>query len=143
MVRALIMMVEDITDRLRMSRQLQRARKLEAMSTLAGGIAHEINQPLSALHLYAGGLQMLLEKQGELSSEVTQERLGLIIHEADKIRSIIAHMRSLVMQEGKVPLGGAGAAACSAGGSKASSRAAKASKPLRRARSAAVRLDSL
>jgi signal transduction histidine kinase len=103
-VRALIMMLEDITTRLKVNQQLQRARKLEAMSTLAGGIAHEINQPLSALHLYASGLQMLLEKQAELPLEVTQERLGLIMREAEKIRSIIAHMRALVTREGKVPL---------------------------------------
>lgn len=103
-VRALIMMLEDITNRLRVNQQLQRARKLEAMSTLAGGIAHEINQPLSALHLYASGLQMLLEKKTELPVETTQERLNLIMHEADKIRGIITHMRALVMQEGKVPL---------------------------------------
>jgi signal transduction histidine kinase len=102
-VRALIMMLEDVTNRLRVNQQLQRVRKLEAMSTLAGGIAHEINQPLSALHLYASGLQMLLEKQGALTPETTQERLGLIMREADKIRSIITHMRSLIMQEGKVP----------------------------------------
>jgi signal transduction histidine kinase len=103
-VRALIMMLEDITNRLRVNQQLQRARKLEAMSTLAGGIAHEINQPLSALHLYASGLQMLLEKPGALPLETTQERLSLIMQEADKIRGIISHMRALVMQEGRVPL---------------------------------------
>ncbi|MDL2315749.1 PAS domain-containing protein [Desulfovibrio sp. OttesenSCG-928-A18] len=105
-VRALIMMLEDITTRLKVNKQLQRARKIEAMSTLTGGIAHEINQPLSALHLYASGLQMLLEKQEPLPPETTQERLGLIMREADKIRSIISHMRALVMQEGKVPLNG-------------------------------------
>ena len=104
-VRALIMMLEDITNRLRVNQQLQRARKLEAMGTLAGGIAHEINQPLSALHLYASGLQMLMEKQGSLTPEITQERLTLIMREADKIRSIISHMRTLVMQEGAVPIG--------------------------------------
>lgn len=83
-VRALIVMLEDITARLRMSQQLQRARKLEAASALAGGIAHEINQPLSALHLYASGLQMLMEKQGKLPPETTQERLSLIMAEAWK-----------------------------------------------------------
>lgn len=103
-VKALIVMLEDITARLRMTQQLQRARKLEAMNSLAGGIAHEINQPLSALHLYASGLQMLLEKQGALPPETTQERLTLIMSEADKIRSIINHMRALVMQEGSVPI---------------------------------------
>ena len=103
-VRALILMLEDITNRLRVNQQLQRARKLEAMSTLAGGIAHEINQPLSALHLYASGLQMLLEKQNELPRATTEERLSLIMREADKIRGIISHMRALVMQEGRVPM---------------------------------------
>ena len=104
-LRATILMLEDITNRLRVNQQLQQARKLEAMNTLAGGIAHEINQPLSALHLYASGLQMLLEKPGELPQEITQERLALIMREADKIRGIIAHMRSLVTREGRVELG--------------------------------------
>jgi len=103
-LRAMVLMLEDITNQLRVNQQLQQARKLEAMNTLAGGIAHEINQPLSALHLYASGLQMLLEKSGELPQETTQERLGLIMREADKIRSIISHMRSLVTREGRVEL---------------------------------------
>ncbi|MDL2291034.1 histidine kinase [Desulfovibrio sp. OttesenSCG-928-F20] len=105
-VRAVILMLEDITNRLRVTQQLQRARKLEAMGTLAGGIAHEINQPLSALHLYAGGLQMLLEKESALPQETTRERLTLIMDEADKIRSIISHMRTLVLQEDPAPLEG-------------------------------------
>lgn len=105
-VRAVILMLEDITNRLRVTQQLQRARKLEAMNTLAGGIAHEINQPLSALHLYAGGLQMLLEKEERLPQETTSQRLSLIMAEADKIRSIISHMRALAMQEEPAPLAG-------------------------------------
>ncbi|MDR2077001.1 MAG: histidine kinase [Desulfovibrio sp.] len=103
-VRALIMMLEDITQRLRVTQQLQRARKLEAMGTLAGGIAHEINQPLSALHLYASGLQMLLDRPGDVSPETTRERLSLIMREAERIRGIITHMRALVMREGTPPL---------------------------------------
>ncbi|MDL2267643.1 histidine kinase [Desulfovibrio sp. OttesenSCG-928-G15] len=103
-VRAIILMLEDITKRIQVNRQLQRARKMEALNTLAGGIAHEINQPLSALHLYTGGLQMLLEKSGSLPQETTLERLGLIMKEADKIRGIITHMRALVMKEGSVSL---------------------------------------
>ncbi|MDR1685016.1 MAG: hypothetical protein LBR82_00995 [Desulfovibrio sp.] len=103
-VKALIMMLEDITGRLQVNMQLQRARKLEAMNTLAGGIAHEINQPLSALHLYAGGLQMLLEKDANLAPSILRERLGLIMREADKIRSIIANMRAMVKLESPLPL---------------------------------------
>ncbi len=98
-VRAVIILLEDITVRRQMMRRLQRAQQVEAMATLAGGIAHEINQPLSALHLYAGGLQMLLEKQENLPANVTRERLGLIMNQADRIREIISSMRSLAMQE--------------------------------------------
>jgi C4-dicarboxylate-specific signal transduction histidine kinase len=104
-VQALIMMLEDITNRLRVTQQFQRAKKLEALGTLAGGIAHEINQPLSALHLYTSGLQMLLDRPEDVSPETTRERLSLIMREAERIRGIITHMRALVMQEGAPPLG--------------------------------------
>jgi signal transduction histidine kinase len=104
-VRALIVMLEDITTRLRVSQQLQRARQLEAMSALAGGIAHEINQPLSALHLYASGLQILLEGQADLPLATTLERLTLIMNEAEKIRNIINHMRALILQDTHVSIG--------------------------------------
>ncbi|MDR2160802.1 MAG: PAS domain-containing protein [Desulfovibrio sp.] len=103
-VRALIMMLEDITRRRHITQQIQRARKLEAMGTLAGGIAHEINQPLSALHLYASGLQMLLDRREEVPPDVARERLSLIMREAERIRGIITHMRALVMQEGNPSL---------------------------------------
>ena len=102
--RALVMMLEDITKRLALNRQLQRVRNLEAMGTLAGGIAHEINQPLSALSLYASGMQMMLEKSGEVDSEIISERFDLILKESEKIRGIISTMRSLVAKGGEVEL---------------------------------------
>ena len=97
-VRAIVIMLEDITDRLNLASRLQQVQRLEALGSLAGGIAHEINQPLSALHLYASGMQMLLE-QGTASPEQVLERLTLILSQADRIRQIISHMRALVMQE--------------------------------------------
>jgi signal transduction histidine kinase len=114
-VQAVIMMLEDITQRLRVTQQLQRSRKLEALGTLAGGIAHEINQPLSALHLYASGLQMLLDRPEDVSPATTRERLALIMREAERIRGIITHMRTLVMQEGKTPLESVSLALATAG----------------------------
>ena len=97
-VRAMVMMLEDITKRISLNRQLQRARNIEAVSAMAGGIAHEINQPLSALNLYASGLQMLLEKIGEVDVQTVSDRLSLIMKESEKISSIIANMRALVMK---------------------------------------------
>lgn len=99
-VRALVIMLEDITDRLTMAERLQQIQRLKSLGSLAAGIAHEINQPLSALHLYASGMQMLLEQGAQTSPERIMERLSLILAQADKIRQIISHMRALVLQEG-------------------------------------------
>lgn len=96
--RAMALMLEDITKRLAVDRRLERMRELETIGTLAGGIAHEINQPLSALNLYTSGLQLLLEKPESLEKELINQRLGLIMHESEKIRAIIANMRTLVMK---------------------------------------------
>ena len=102
--RGTLMMLEDITERHSLTSQMQQLRRVEAMGSLAGGIAHEINQPLSALHLYAGGLQMLLEQGEDVSGERILDRLELILKQAGKIREIIDHMRALVMQEESAPL---------------------------------------
>jgi len=69
------------------------------MSALASGVAHEINQPLNALHLYASGLELLLEKKQPLDTEILLARLKLILGEADSIRGIVDQMRALVRQE--------------------------------------------
>ncbi len=103
-VRAVIMMLEDITERHNLALRSQHLRRLEAMGSLAGGIAHEINQPLSALHLYTSGLQLLMEQQADLPQTRIMERLSLILSQAGKIRDIISHMRALVMQE-EIPVG--------------------------------------
>ena len=97
-VEAIIILAEDITEKLMVEKKLARSQKLEALGTLAGGIAHEINQPLNALRLYASGLEMLLEDKHEFSTETLYTRLQWILKEADKIRDIITHMRTLVHQ---------------------------------------------
>ncbi|GFM37833.1 PAS domain-containing sensor histidine kinase [Desulfovibrio psychrotolerans] len=106
-VPSVIVLLEDITERKRVAERLNRVRQLEAMGTLAAGIAHEINQPLSALRLYASGLEMLMEQQRTIAPETLLSRLGWILREADNIHEIIAHMRSLVMQQDAPPTGSA------------------------------------
>lgn len=111
-VTAAIALVEDATERLQVQAQLARAQRLEALGAMAGGIAHEINQPLNALQLYVSGLEMLIEKKPELDRDIALTRLAWILSEANKIRDIITHMRTLVHQGraaeiGPTDLGGA------------------------------------
>lgn len=103
-LRAVVVMLEDITDSRNMALRLQQMQRLEALGSLAGGIAHEINQPLSALHLYASGLLMMLESGTDTPTARLMERLSLILSQADKIRQVVNHMRALVMQEENPPL---------------------------------------
>lgn len=98
-VRSAVFMVEDVTEKLEVQARLQRAQKLEALGTLAGGIAHEINQPLNALELYASGLEMLLEKDRMPDRDTLLARLRWILRETGRIHEIITHMRALVRQE--------------------------------------------
>jgi PAS domain S-box-containing protein len=53
-----IMLVEDITDRVRLEEQLQISDKMASIGLLAAGVAHEVNTPLTGISSYT---QMLLE----------------------------------------------------------------------------------
>ena len=53
-----ILLVEDITDRVRLEEQLQISEKMASIGLLAAGVAHEVNTPLTGISSFT---QMLLE----------------------------------------------------------------------------------
>lgn len=55
---AILATIHDITDRKRLVMQDQQMRKMEALNTLLGGIAHQFNNALSAITAHAGLLEM-------------------------------------------------------------------------------------
>ncbi len=68
-----------------MQKQLIHAEKLATIGTLAGGVAHEINNPLTAILTNA---QMLLVSNGQIGSD-DKESLKLIEEATKRCRSIV------------------------------------------------------
>lgn len=65
---AVLLVVNDVTDRKRVESELQRAQKMEAVGRMAGGIAHEFNNMLTAI----GGFARLAERNpGDTGRVVT------------------------------------------------------------------------
>ncbi len=64
--------LQDITERKQLESQLLQAQKMEAVGTLAGGVAHDFNNILSAIMGYASLLQLKIDRDSPLSSYVAQ-----------------------------------------------------------------------
>ena len=79
----------DITARRHAEAQLAEAQKMEAIGTLAGGVAHDFN---NILHGMLGGLSMLEHRSGEHRAEI-QEMKALVERGADLARQLLGFAR--------------------------------------------------
>jgi two-component system, cell cycle sensor histidine kinase and response regulator CckA len=61
-----LLFIDDVTDRKRVEEELQRSQKMEAVGRMAGGIAHEFNNMLTAI----GGFARLAERAPEDTERV-------------------------------------------------------------------------
>ncbi|HLW52191.1 MAG TPA: PAS domain S-box protein [Candidatus Angelobacter sp.] len=104
-VLTVIALVRDISERRRSEAQLAAARaqlessaRLAALGMMAGGVAHEINNPLTIIHASAADLLQRIRQEGTVSLEIVVRNSERIKDTANRIARIIKSMRHLARE---------------------------------------------
>ncbi len=83
----------DITERKQMQEQLVRAQRMESLGTLAGGIAHDLNNTLSPITMAVSLLKARMQDQEGLGIlEILEKSAG---HGADMVRQVLSFARGV------------------------------------------------
>jgi PAS domain S-box-containing protein len=100
--------IRDITERKLLEQtldvtraQMVAASRLSALGEMAGGIAHEINNPLAVIHALASDLA----EQGDTAPEDVVQSAHQIAEYAERIAKIVRSLRYLAREGGADPFG--------------------------------------
>jgi two-component system sensor kinase FixL len=95
--------IRDLTERQKTEARLQELQselvhisRLTAMGEMASALAHELNQPLSAIANYMKGSQRLLEQSTDERTVVVREAMGNAAEQAMRAGQIIRRLRDFV-----------------------------------------------
>jgi two-component system NtrC family sensor kinase len=89
---AVLIILQDVKEKVALEHHLFKAEKLAALSNVVGGIAHEMNNPLTSILGYAELLSALENDKKKKS------KLGRIIEEADRCRIIVRNLLTFSQQ---------------------------------------------
>lgn len=85
--RLILVIARDVSERQRIAKQLVQAEKLAALGRLSASLAHEINNPLQAIH---NSVYLMLTRP--LSEEKRQRYLQMTLEEIERLISIVQRM---------------------------------------------------
>ena len=104
---AVLQVFADVTERKELEAQLRQAQKMEAVGRLAGGLAHDFNNVLTAIVGYAGLVRDQIERRTAVTgpadeAEALVENVEEILKAADRAaaltKGLLAFSRNQVMQ---------------------------------------------
>jgi two-component system sensor kinase FixL len=101
-VKLAVLVVRDITEQRKaeaelatLQQELIHVSRVSAMGTMAGSLAHELNQPLAAVSNYAAAARMILAKAGA-PVERAREALAHVAEEALRAGQIVNRLRRFI-----------------------------------------------
>ncbi len=97
----MIGMNQDITERKHLEEQLRQAQKMEAIGQLAGGVAHDFNNILTAIYGYCSVLQMKMGTDSPFRADI-DHIYAAAERAANLTRSLLAFSRKQIMSPQKV-----------------------------------------
>jgi PAS domain S-box-containing protein len=89
----LLVQMRDLTDQERMQAELLQAQKMEALGQLISGVAHELNNPLSAIIAFS----QLMRTDERLPADLAHDA-DLLVQEADRTRRIVQNLLDFARQ---------------------------------------------
>ena len=102
--------IRDVSPRKALEAQLEASRmqivssaRLSALGMMAGGIAHEINNPLGIIHAYASDLREMASED-KASAEVVERTSARIVATAERIESIVKSLRHIAREGDADPI---------------------------------------